>query len=111
MTHHTDPDHQIIKAPWTYEIVGLEYRRDLNLDFEPYIDLTLEREGIIRKLRFLGPNGLEIRGGFPFSAGLSIVDISTRQMDGINVQVCNFENCDGCPEFFARDVIDLDQCE
>jgi hypothetical protein len=39
--------------------------------------------------------------------GLAIADARQRQMEGIGVQVYNFENSQGPAEFYARDVIDV----
>jgi hypothetical protein len=50
---------------------------------------------------------LRISEGFPSCTGLCIEDISARQFDGLKVEVRSFENSGGCPEFFARDVIEL----
>jgi hypothetical protein len=73
---HGDPDHPILGRPWEYEIVGLCYHRDLESPAESYIDLTLQNGDRLRRLRFFGPRDLQIRGGFPSSSGLCIVDVS-----------------------------------
>lgn len=111
MKREGDPDHPIIDAPWEYEIVGFIFERSLFDEFESYIDLKIQREGVVRNLRFLSPQNLTIDSGFPSSEGLSILDVSSRQMQGINIWVYNYENSGGCPQFWARDVIDLDQVD
>lgn len=96
-----------MKSPCTYEIVGFTYKRDLDGASEPYIDMTLQKGTETRRLRFLGPRDLRISEGFPCSGGLAILDVSQRQLEGIGVQVVNFESDGGCPEFWARDVVEL----
>src|SRR5437764_10027173 len=104
-----DPDHPILDQPWTYEIIGLNYQRPAGA--EPYLDLTLQRDKAVRRLRFYSPSDIRVTRGFPSSSGLCILDVSGRQLEGIGVKVANFENSSGCPEFFARDVSDLDSAQ
>lgn len=57
--------------------------------------------------RFFGPQGLRITEGFPSSSDLCILDVSKRGLDGLRVRVANFEASDGCPTFWAREVVEL----
>ncbi len=111
MPYDRDPDHPIIECPWNYEIVGLSYHRDPDSWADSYIDLTLQRGPFRRRLRFLGPENLEITKGFPSSSGLCILDVSKRQLDGLGVRVANFEGSGGCPTFWARAVVDLGESD
>jgi hypothetical protein len=103
-----DPHHPLVERPWEYEIVGLAYHRDPDTWIDSYIDLVLQRGESRRHLRFLGPQDLRIDEGFPSSAGLCILDVSRRQLDGIGVRVANFEASGGCPTFWARGVVELE---
>jgi hypothetical protein len=108
VSYDGDPDHPIVERPWEYEIVGLCYHRAPNSWADSYIDLTLQLGSRRRCLRFLGPQDLEITGGFPSSSGLCILDVSKRQLDGLRVRVANFEAHGGCPTFWAREVVESD---
>jgi hypothetical protein len=101
-----DPDHPIITHPHRYDVVGFNYQ--LPDDGEPYIDLTLRRDAVIRRLRFFSPREIEIESGFPGCSGLQIKDVSANQLTGIRVRVTDFEPSLDAVRFWARDVIDLD---
>ena len=87
--------------------MGFTYERDLDGASEPHIDMTLQKGTEVRRLRFLGPRDLRITEGFPYSGGLAILDVSQGQLEGVSVHVVNFESEGGCPEFWARDVVEL----
>jgi hypothetical protein len=106
MTRERDPDHSIIERPFEYEIVEFSYTRPLD-GSEPSIDLGLVKRGLLRRLRFFDPREIRITEGFPNSSGLAILNVSSRQLDRLGVRVINFEASDGCPEFWARDVVEL----
>ena len=106
MTHDRDPNHSVIERPFEWEIVEFSYIRPLG-GSEPYIDLGLIKGDILRRLRFFDPRDIRITEGFPKSSGLAILDVSSRQMDRLGVRVINFEASNGCPEFWARDVVEL----
>ena len=95
----------MIQRPHEYSIVEFTYVsfRDGG---EAYIDLGLTKGDSLRRLRFHGPQELQITRGFPNSSGLVILDVSSRQLDGLGVRVMSREAHDGCPEFWARDVIE-----
>src|SRR5688572_32104772 len=104
-----DAEHPILHQPWKYSIAELHYHvgRD---GAESYIDLVLERETVVRRLRFWSPQSLEIEDGcFPrATGGMTILDVSERQLDGLRVWVTDFEQTRGSLRFWARDVVDLD---
>ena len=108
----TDHLHPIIDNPFQYDIVGFYYYADLKDFLKSYIDLTLQKDEVIRKLRFYGPQDLEIEKGFPWATGgMEILDVSNRQLSNINVWVNDFEASNGSITFWAENVIDLDQLD
>lgn len=108
MNINKDPDHPIIKSPWQYRITDIHYHIEHGNDEESFLDLSLQKDDIIRHLRFLRPQNLQIGKGFPNHEGLCILDISGRQLCGIGVEVADFENSSGSISFLAQEVIDLD---
>jgi len=106
MIHERDPDHPVIERPFQYELVEFCYVRPLD-GSEPYIDIGLLKGTLFRRLRFFSPQNIQITEGFPDSSGLAILDVTSRQLDGLGVRVVNFEAGGGCPEFWARDVADV----
>ena len=103
-----DPPHPIIARPWEYEVVGLNFQQSDGP--EPYLELTLQKGDVIRHLRFLSPQSLEIEEGFPMrTGGLYIADVSARGLDRITIRVDDFEASPGALRFWARTVIDLDK--
>jgi hypothetical protein len=111
-TREGDPTHPIVDRPWEYDVVGFNYQLSPPDCDEPYIDLTLRKGTLVRRLRFLSPRNLKIDEGFPFfSHGMVILDVSARQLDELNVWVHDFEASPGGVTFWARTVVDLDQLE
>lgn len=104
-----DPDHPILPAPYTWELVEFSYRLDPTDRRASYIDLVLAREGVERRLRFIEPQEIELTRGLPNSSGLFIQDVSRRQMEGIGVRVGTFEG-DWCvPSFWAASVVEVSE--
>ncbi len=102
-----DPHHPILDRPYEYEIADLRYHVGLD-GSEPFLDLTLVLGPTSRRLRFWSPQNLAIEPGFPASTGgMVILDIRARQLDGLNVQVADWEASNGTITFFARDVVEL----
>jgi hypothetical protein len=101
-------EHPILAQAWSYEIVGF----NLQLRETPSrLDLTLRSRGSgqVRRLRFLEPRDVFIENGFRgYTDGLSIRDVRARKLEGLTVQVTDFEASNGAIGFWARDVIDLD---
>jgi hypothetical protein len=104
-----DPDHPILPEAWKHELVGFRYD---GLSGEPFLDLVLRHADTraIRRLRFFSPADLRI-GQPHMNWGLAIVDVRARQMEGIGVEVYNFENSEAPIEFFARDVTEAPEPE
>lgn len=106
-----DPDHPILTRPWEYEVVGFSYMRPED-GTEPYIDLTLRKGQVVRRLRFFSPQEIEIEKGFPCSThGMYFSDVRARGMEGLGVRVGDFEASSGRVSFWARDVVDLDKTD
>ncbi len=103
-----DPVHPIIEAPHECWIGQFHYHVGLD-GTEPYIDMDLHRDGVVRRLRFWSPNSLIIEEGFPSpTSGMEIRDISARGWERCGVQVADFEASNGKITFWARDVVDRD---
>ena len=103
-----DPDHPIIERPFEYRVVGFFFHRTLDDSEEAYLDLSLQREQVVRRLRFFSPRDISIEEGFPHGAGMYIADVRQRGLDGLGVQVGDFEASGDAIRFWARTVIDLD---
>lgn len=111
MTVENDPPHPIVERPWEYKIIGLNYQfpRD---ETPSFLDLTLCKGSIVRRLRFLHPRELTIERGFPIhTGGLLISDGSARQWEGVGVRVHDFELTHGAVEFWAAEVSELDDAD
>jgi hypothetical protein len=107
-----DPDHPIIDRPWEYSIAELHYHCGLD-GSEPFVDLVLHRDAVVRRLRFWSPRQFEIQEGcFPYPThGMQILDVSARRLDRLRVWVSDFEDAAGKISFWARDVVDLDAAD
>lgn len=73
-----------------------------------FLDMTLRRGQVIRRLRFIRPKSLQIEKNFQYhGSGMMIMDIRHRQWEDVAVEVVNFEQDPGIT-LLAADVIDLD---
>jgi hypothetical protein len=108
MSFDGDPDHPVLADPFRWDLLEFAYRRDLTDWRESYIDMTFERGGIVKRLRFYAPRDLELSRGLPNASGMCILDVSGRQLEGVGVRVSNFEQSYGAPCFWAARVVDLD---
>lgn len=103
------PIHTIIDRPHEYDIVRFDLHNDPLDCRNSYLDLTLQRHHVIRRLRFLRPTRIVIEEGFPAATnGMVILDIRDRQWDDLRVEVTDFEASHGKVTFLAADVVDLD---
>ncbi len=103
------PIHPIIDRPHEYDILRFDLHNDPLDCRNTYLDLTLRRQHVVRRLRFLRPQRIVIEEGFPASTrGMVILDIRDRQWDDLRVEVTDFEASHGKLTFVAADVIDLD---
>ena len=99
-----DRDHPVLPEAWQYDIVGVRIELAPTDGSEPFLDLTVRRGNDRRSLRFFSPQEIEIERGGPVNGGLQILDVSARQLDGLTVQVTDFEAGSGSLGFWARDV-------
>ena len=104
-----DPDHPILPFPFLWDLIEFIYHKVPNDWHESFIDMLFEREGETKRLRFFAPQTLEISEGLPNSFGMCILDVSSRQLDGIRVRVANFEQSYGAPTFWAAQVVEIVQ--
>ena len=102
-----DHDHPILDKPWTWQLMEFAYHLDPVDWRKSYIDLLIEREGRVRRLRFFSPRDLEISQGLPTSIGMCILDVGGRQLEGLRVRVANFEQSHGAPTFWAARVVEI----
>lgn len=102
---NTDPDHPILQRPWEWELTEFCYRT--NDGAEPHLDLVFEKGEVRKKLRFFSPRDIRISEGFSSTMGLIILDVRGRKLDGLGVQVTNYEAHGGPPEFWAREVEEI----
>ena len=102
-----DPDHPILPAPYSWELIEFVYRRDPHDWRESYIDMVFARNGEERRLRFFAPQDLEMSRGLPNSFGMCILDVRGRQLEGLRVRVANFEQSYGAPSFWAARVVEV----
>ena len=86
------PIHTIIDRPHEYDIVRFDLHND-PVDYRnSYLDLTLRRQQVVRRLRFLRPQRIVIEEGFPVTTrGMVILDIRDRHWDDLRIEVADFE--------------------
>lgn len=99
-------DHPIIEKGWEYEIIGFNFQKSLKKEFESYIDITLQKDEEIKRLRFLSPIGIKVEKDFAMTYGFCILDVSDKFLDH-KIEVYDFEN--ESIKFRARKVVDLDK--
>lgn len=104
-----EPEHPILEDPWRYSIAAMRYHVGLD-GTEPTLDLELVRGDVTRRLRCYSPQDLVIEEGFPQPThGTVILDARHRGLEGLGVEVSDFEGAKGSITFWARDVVDLDE--
>jgi hypothetical protein len=98
------PYHPVLSKPWTYKIVGLTFQCNPADQSASVLELSLQKEGELVHLRFVGVHELEIEASFPwFTSGLQILDTSARGMEQARVRVSSFEQ-EAPIRFWARSV-------
>lgn len=99
------PHHTILDMPHEYDIVDFRYSVDRQEPDQSFIDLTLEKNGDVVALRFWKPINLIIEQGFPAATGgMVFYDVSSYHLEGIGVEVADFEASNGSITFSARSV-------
>ena len=105
-----DPQHPILDRAWEYRIDSFHFEVDHEEPNSSFLDIAFRKNGSVRKLRFLAPRDLEIEKGFPApTGGMMILDVSSRQLEGVGVQVVDREASHGAVTFLAREVVEVDQ--
>jgi hypothetical protein len=99
------PRHTILEMPHEYDVVDFRYSVDRQDPDQSFIDLTLEKNGEVVALRFWKPINLIIEQGFPAATGgMVFYDVSSYQLEGIGVEVADFEASNGSITFSAKSV-------
>lgn len=96
------PDHPVLSAPDTYDVVSLSYSAGV----APFgtLELGLEKDGAIVMLRFEGVHELEIDAGFPHSfMGLEILDVTELGWEHARLRVQSYEDAPSI-RFWAKEV-------
>lgn len=100
--------HNIIDKPFQYKIIGFIYNSFSEDNLENYIEMHLEKDYKIKRLRFHNPTKLKIEEGFPSATGgMEILDISSNGWENVNIEVGDFESSNGSIKFYAKTVIEV----
>ena len=102
MSNKRDPEHPVLREAWKHDVVGFHWNR---VDDDSCVDLIVRHAetGSVKRLRFVGARDVSFSDA-PMSWGLEILDVRSRQLEGISVQVSNFENAPSQVTLLARDV-------
>jgi hypothetical protein len=88
--------HPVIEAPFSYNLASFLWSISPVDQSQSFIELHLEKNGLVKKIRFDQPTEVEIEKGFSGCiSGLEILDISSWQLCNIGVEVSNFEPLEG----------------
>ena len=99
------PHHSILAMPHEYDIVNFRYSVNRQEPSQSFIDLSLEKDGVLVSLRFWQPVNLIIEQGFPIAtAGMVFYDVSSYSLENIGVEVADFESSSGSVTFSAKSV-------
>jgi hypothetical protein len=106
MAKTLDPQHPILPDVWKHELISFRWEGEND---ERCVDLGLRHSetGVVTRLRFLGVKEVYFSDA-PVTHGLEILDVKGRQLEGVAVQVSNFENSPDQVRLLARDVMKLD---
>ncbi|MAX55770.1 MAG: hypothetical protein CL537_09725 [Alcanivoracaceae bacterium] len=101
--------HPIIDSPHLFDIEYFSYKFVESNNSDSYVDLHLKKDGKTTKLRFWGPQDLEIEKGFPWATGgMFIEDITSHGLEALNIYVGDFESNGGSITFWAKSVEKVD---
>jgi hypothetical protein len=105
MTMEERKPHPILDRPHEYDISEFRYCVDKEEPQHSFIEMTLQKNTDTVTLRFWQPSNLKIEPGFPRpTRGMVFYDRSSDGLEGINVEVADFEASWGSITFCARDV-------
>ncbi len=101
-----EPIHPLAGDLATHRLTDFRYHRDLTGG--SHLDLTLVSPGgEVRRLRFINPSGIQVRGCLPSLVGPEVRNVSGRGWDGVRVVA----RCCCCSEgslcFWAEEVVVL----
>lgn len=97
--------HPIVELPHLYDIDFFSYKFVESDHSKSHIDLHLRKDDELIKLRFWGPQNLEIEKGFPWATGgMFFEDVSSHGLESLNIYVGDFEASNGSVTFWAKNV-------
>jgi hypothetical protein len=96
------PDHSVLRNASSYKVVDFRYHGFSWMPDDHYIEMTLQKDDDVVKLRFDRPRQLEINEYFPTQFGLYISDITSDGLEDLTVKVGDYEN--SSVKFFAKSV-------
>ena len=100
--------HPIVEYPHFYDIDFFSYKFVKMDNSKSYIDLHLKKNTEVIKLRFWGPQNLEIEKGFPWATGgMFIENISSHGLESLGIYVGDFEASGGSVTFWAKSVEEI----
>ena len=102
-----DPEHPILDAPPSWWLLEFTYHSDPDDFAGSYVDLVFTRGSVIRRLRFAEPCELSVGHGLPHSAGLRILEVTGRGLEGISVLVTDSNDSHGVLRFWSRGVVEI----
>ncbi len=86
-----DRPHALFPYPVYWELVEFTYRGDPKDWRESFVDLVFDVGEGERRFRFFAPYGVGLAGHLPVRSGVLVLDITTRQWEGVSVLVCAAE--------------------
>lgn len=102
MSTHTK-EHSILPGSEEWDVV--EIRLTLDLIGTARRDLVFERDQRLVHLRFENAQQIEFDGPLSSSFdGLAILDVSDRQLDGLNIRVVGWDAPFGAMSFWAKSI-------
>lgn len=97
--------HPILDRPHEYVVCDFRYRIDREDPSVSFIEMTLRKNSDSVTLRFWQPINLKIEEGFPqTTGGMVFYDREADGLEGIKVEVADFESSWGAITFCARSV-------
>lgn len=97
--------HYILDRPHEYDIVDFRYHVDKDEPAGSFIEMTLWKGSDSVTLRFWQPIKLKIEEGFPQpTRGMVFYDRAADGLEGVKIEVADFESSWGAVSFCARSV-------
>ena len=97
--------HPILDRPHEYDIRDFRYHVEKEDPSDSFIEMTLQKNTDTVTLRFWQPSNLKIEQGFPRpTRGMVFYDRSSDGLEGVKVEVADFEASWGSITFCARSV-------